>query len=1461
MNRLIYTALIVLGLIQLAESSADIYVPITRYDVYNGLPENQITHTAQAPDESIWIGSLNGLTQYNAIDLITHKNNTEDPDSMPGNSVSVFTFGGHDDVWLSLNQFGLTHFDRATKAFTLIGNEGALPDSVMSPIIFAMITDDNDNVWFFQFETGISVWLNQEKKFIHFQPGIEGSEWLDSTRFFHASIDDNNQIWVITLDSQILKIDADTMTANSYQIAGHTEETNENRMFSVAVGPDQQVFVSGAPGVFRMNPGTQNFDLIVSQEQVKSVMGEALSIRYILFDQQRNLWLATTQGLMLYQNNRLHRVFFNERGKSVDSNVRVNQMMQDHEGNIWLSTFRQGVFKISPHWEVLTPYLTDADQGRNLDNIIFPYIDHSELADTFWWVDDKKNTINVIKYENNQLSFFEKYNEQHLPGQRGSVNATFQDKRFLYWVAASDQLYHFKPEAQKFEKIISENTNLASIDHIFQQQQEFIYVHSYGEKSLSRIDAYELTAQPLPEVELHNSMLLGSIEGPDQNIWLFGEVGLESFNTETGETQLLLPKQGRISDVTLSKRGETTDVWLLQNNQVGHFQWTEDGLVQQDTSAINALIPNFPADYLLLDNTDNLWLGGYDGVVRIQLQDLTLEKINVTEGLPSNNVLNISQMYDGQIMVLTNKGLARINDNFDLSIEHKAPVVIHRVLLNQSPVMADSNTPLQLNHDYGVIAFDYGLMSFTQPETNVYQYQLQPNQNSWIDIGNNTQQNLPDLGTGDYQFQIRGKNQTGTWSEPVSYSFSVLPPPWKSRQAYIIYAISGLLLVLLAMWIMRKRWQYSNAIEQANEKRHFAENQLSLTSSLVETVDLNAIFQKITTDIQNKVARSQVDIAYWNQTKNVAYYSDPHMAESDKIKLKAKTNELMGAGESHQQRLSDGTHQLAILIPNSSERMGLLHLQRQDRPYQNNEISIARAYAAQSSVAIENARLFNEVNELAVQARAASQAKSDFLAQVSHEVRTPMNGILGMNELMMDTQLNEEQQLYSNAIQESGNHLLNIINDILDLSKIEAGQLILEQKEINLLDICDEVSTLFMSQSKNSHILFYTDIHEGLNPHRIGDELRIKQILFNLLSNAFKFTHQGEIVVSLWQDVRNSNTVCCSVRDTGIGIDEALQQSLFEPFSQADSSITRKYGGTGLGLSIVKQLVEKMSGHIELSSQPGLGTHIHFDMQLSRSGQLKSEAMSRQHALVHIEHRGIKQAFSNHCQRLNIEVTEKSADDWNFAVVDALMTTQDKQLSAAAREMIALANQHNKPAFVLCPVFRRIASDALIFRIIDVPLSHQQLVNIFTLTMQWDDNQSTLPSHQDSTESMTQKILVVEDNAINQQLVIEILEKAGHQVDVLDHAEEALQRVQHDHYDVLIADYHLPDTNGLEMILHMRNNGIRIPVIMITADLSDDVILECHSQGISAVLGKPFKTQELLNKLNAVHENFSAPEN
>ncbi len=230
-------------------------------------------------------------------------------------------------------------------------------------------------------------------------------------------------------------------------------------------------------------------------------------------------------------------------------------------------------------------------------------------------------------------------------------------------------------------------------------------------------------------------------------------------------------------------------------------------------------------------------------------------------------------------------------------------------------------------------------------------------------------------------------------------------------------------------------------------------------------------------------------------------------------------------------------------------------------------------------------------------ADAASKAKSEFLARVSHEVRTPLNGILGMSEMMIDSDLTAEQKLFAESIATSGEHLLEIINDILDLSKIEAGKLSLENKSFDIVQLTNEIATAFKSQLQNKPIKFSCVIDPKIEPARIGDALRLRQILFNLLSNAVKFTSAGEIHMEL--SALPDAKVHYILRDTGIGIAEDKIEDLFSPFTQADSSITRKYGGTGLGLAIVKQIVEMMGGDISIASEVNKGTEFRLSLRIA----------------------------------------------------------------------------------------------------------------------------------------------------------------------------------------------------------------------------------------------------------------------
>ena len=236
-------------------------------------------------------------------------------------------------------------------------------------------------------------------------------------------------------------------------------------------------------------------------------------------------------------------------------------------------------------------------------------------------------------------------------------------------------------------------------------------------------------------------------------------------------------------------------------------------------------------------------------------------------------------------------------------------------------------------------------------------------------------------------------------------------------------------------------------------------------------------------------------------------------------------------------------------------------------------------------------------------AEAANVAKSRFLANMSHEVRTPMNGILGMSELLMQTPLNDKQRRYVQTLQKSGQTLIQIINDILDISKIEAGKLKLEQIAFDLHQLVTEAQELFSGQAGSKGLRLTTILSEAVGHEYVGDPVRIRQILANLIGNAIKFTAQGQVTVSMTvvDDAVGQTDVCLKVQDTGIGVEPAIQANLFTPFTQADGSTTRKFGGTGLGLAIVKQLAEMMGGTVGVESVPGRGSTFWCTMRLGKS--------------------------------------------------------------------------------------------------------------------------------------------------------------------------------------------------------------------------------------------------------------------
>jgi len=523
-------------------------------------------------------------------------------------------------------------------------------------------------------------------------------------------------------------------------------------------------------------------------------------------------------------------------------------------------------------------------------------------------------------------------------------------------------------------------------------------------------------------------------------------------------------------------------------------------------------------------------------------------------------------------------------------------------------------------------------------------------------------------------------------------------------------------------------------------------------------------------------------------------------------------------------------------------------------------------------------RLFDSLHR----AEAANQAKRRFLSTVSHEMRTPLNAIVGMNDLLRDTALNAEQTEMVKAMHDASQSMLKLIENVLDISKIEAGKVNIEETDFDLHSLINSTVGVLAAQAEVRGLQLRAHVMPEVLHALRGDPYHLRQVLYNLIGNGIKFTQSGSVILTVSSQGESDHAVRLrfSIQDTGIGIAAEAQKRIFESFVQADDSTTRRYGGTGLGTTISKQLVEMMDGKIGLQSTLGKGSTFWFELPFKKQtagqapetsfrlndtrimllGFMESELQTVERDLATWgAHTG--RAAGVEAAAARLAEAQSLGHPYHLVLVREDVEADSSQILARLRN----GRSHKSPPAVLCTlgVSETHRTEVLargFASVLEMPFEKRLLFNAIHSASAAQGTQEGVISLSDyyaarDADRRRYQILVAEDNAVNQRVIVGILERAGHRVRVVSDGEQALDVLENERFDLIIMDLNMPEVGGLDVARAYRfmdPESMQVPIIVLSADVTSEAIKECEDAGIDAFLPKPVEARRLLDTISSL---------
>ena len=1460
-----------------------------------GLPHPVGMALAQDGDGYIWIGTQSGLARWDGYRVRSFRHDAGDPASLPGDFIQALHVDVAGRLWIGTAAAGLSMYNKQTEHFV------RLNDELSRGLVSAIASDDKGNLWIgtpnglkyydivqkttrrysHEDTPGLpdnqirallrdragNLWIGSSTGLSRIRPGGtivgipvngDGSGWSDAVMALGEN--SRGQIAFGTLKSGIGIVDAQADSGRIVALRG-VKDVPANMVLAVTESTPGIWWASTyGGGVIEYRTDSNRSARIQHQPAVSFSLSNDRTAA-LLRDRSGMIWVTTERGVDIYDphSEAIGSVF----GAEGAQEAAVSALMTDSRGAVWIGLADQGIDIVPPDGARRAALRPDPNRPDNaLPNRMVLSLAEAEPGEA--WIGTQ---LGLYHSSRNGSAVKRVPLPQQNPYPR--IGTVLVRKGEL-WLGTFEGLLRYNPASGTLLRYV-------------QGQQEG------GGLTDNRIHAV--------------------VPDADGGLWIATRNGLNRLDPDSGKVEQVKANPAMlaeeiISSLVLDRRGR---LWvgtygagisvMKGRNTLGDPVFERVGT--------SAGLQNGTIMALQADPLGRIWAATSDSIAVIDSGTLRARALTRADGLAFRTFYigagTVTQEHD--LVFGATAGMAVVYPGRLSDWAYRPPLVISAVRLDQRTLtpseLASKNGPtLVLPPGSQGFEVELAALDFSAPQRNRYAYLLEGFDDHWVEVDATRRiVNYGHLPPGDYVLRMRGSNREGLWNpDEQSLRVSVLPDWHQTWWAWLGYFIAACTLAwVLVRWRVRQLHRKGEALQALVYSRtQHLEKLNAIVKSINEQIDFDALLHAILHEstiikgIDSALALVREDgsdtlslRAAWGRIDATA---DAYCINLRQAEMRYAPKADMIAPDifevHHPHALpGDVCALLSVRIVIDGQVEGYLIFEnfQYQATFAPSDLDLLKALKEPFVSAFHKARSLRLIEQARANAEAATRAKSDFLANISHEIRTPMNAILGFAGLGTHLDLPAQPLDYFRKISRAGQSLLQIINDVLDFSKIESGKLELEALPFDLPDTLNQIADLFSWRAAERGLELVIWAAPEVPSNLLGDPLRLGQILVNLVGNALKFTARGHIELRVELDAATPNVVPggplvlrFTVEDSGLGISEEQQSRLFQAFAQADTSTTRLYGGTGLGLAISQQLVRKMGGDIKVDSEPGVGSSfsftVHLQAALEQTPPLPPVPAAAQgkRVLVVDDCETTRHMLKIQLSCLGLSaravasgtaaVAAMQQEHYDVLLIDADMPDLDgiDTLHRIAGE----ADLAAVPAVLMVTAYAREHDRETIEQtrhmpFLDKPASPLLLRNAILAALGLEASQPVAAMSAPPSVAVQRIrgawVLVVDDNAINQQVASEILQRAGVRADVASSGAEAARMTGAGHYDAVLMDIQMPDMDGYQATALIRSEArhATLPIIAMTAHAVAGYRERCLEMDMNDYVTKPIDPDTL----------------